>query len=135
LLLYQVPAIHNRLYWRLDELQAEARGFFYPHPQSIATPEQARLAMMAASLTAEAKGGAALSLTAVETKAELPSVTPTATPYRKPVPASAFLPFERFEWEGYNNCGPASVAMTLELLGVGRRSVHRRRVFETQPGR
>jgi hypothetical protein len=117
LLLYQVPAIHNRLDWRLDELQAEARGFLYPHPQSIATPEQARLAMMAASLTADAKSGAALSPAAIETKAELPSVTPTATPFRTPGPASAFLPFEWFEWEGYNNCGPASLAMTLNFWG------------------
>ena len=117
LLLYQVPAVHDRVYWRLDEFQAEVRGYLYPHPQSIATPDQARRTMMQASLTAAATGRAVLTPTVGATEADLPTVTPTTTPWRERAPASATLPFERHEWQGYNNCGPASLSMMLHFWG------------------
>jgi hypothetical protein len=117
LLLYQVPAIHNRLYWRMDEFQAQVRGLLYPHPQRIATPDQARLAMMQASLTAAFKASVVRIPTAGLTEPDLATVTPTATDWRAPVPATAWLPFERFEWQGYNNCGPASLSMMLNFWG------------------
>ncbi|MGD0805880.1 MAG: C39 family peptidase [Anaerolineales bacterium] len=117
LLLYQVPAVHDRVYWRLDEFQAEVRGYLYPHPQSISTPDQARLAMMQASLTAAATGRAVLSPTAGATEADLPTVTPTATRYRPPTPASVTLPFAQHEYQGYNNCGPATLSMALHFWG------------------
>ncbi len=117
LLLYRVPAVHDRVYWRLDELQAEVRGYLYPHPQNIATPDHARLAMMQASLTAAAAGGAIPSPTPGTIEPDLPTVTPTATQYRAPTPVSAVLPFYRHEWQGYNNCGPASLSMMLHFWG------------------
>jgi hypothetical protein len=117
-LIYQIPAVHDRLSWRLDELQAEIKGYLYPHPQTISTPDQARVAMMQASLTAAASSGVpAFSPTAGANEAELPTVTPTATRLRAPTPASARLPFEKHEWQGYNNCGPASISMALHFLG------------------
>jgi len=117
-LIYQVPAVHDRLSWRLEELQAEIKGYLYPHPQTISTPDQARVAMMQASLTAAASpAGPALSPTGGATESELPTVTPTATRLRAPTPASAWLPFDRFEWQGMNNCGPASLSMLLHFWG------------------
>jgi tetratricopeptide (TPR) repeat protein len=116
-LIYQIPAVHDRLSWRLDELQAEIKGYLYPHPQSIATPDQARAAMMQASLTAARMTGIAPTSTPGPTEADLPTVTPTATKKQLSLPASAMLPFERHEWQGYNNCGPATLSMDLHFWG------------------
>jgi hypothetical protein len=117
LLLYQIPAIHDRVYWRLDELQAEVRAYLYPHPQSISTPDQARVAMMQGTLTAAAATAAAPSPTQGVTETDLPTVTPTATRNRAPTPASVTLPFGQHEYQGYNNCGPATLSMALHFWG------------------
>jgi hypothetical protein len=115
--IYQIPAVHDRLSWRLDELQAEIKGYLYPHPQSIATPDQARAAMMQASLTAARMTGIAPSPTPGATEADLPTVTPTATKKLLSLPASVTLPFSRHEYQGYNNCGPATLSMVLHFWG------------------
>jgi hypothetical protein len=116
-LVYQIPAVHDRLSWRLDEFQAEIKGYLYPHPQSIATPDQARAAMMQASLTAAGLTSIAPSPTPAKTEADLPTVTPTATKKQLSLPASVTLPFGRHEFQGYNNCGPASLSMALHFWG------------------
>jgi hypothetical protein len=116
-LVYQIPAVHDRLSWRMDELQAEIKGYLYPHPQSIATPDQARAAMMQASLAAARMTGIAPSPTPGATEADLPTVTPTATKKQLSLPASAVIPFDRHEYQGWNNCGPASLAMMLHFWG------------------
>jgi hypothetical protein len=116
-LVYQVPAVHDRLSWRLDELQAEIKGYLYPHPQSISTPDAARAAMMQASLTAARMTGFAPSPTTGPAEKDLPTVTPTATRKQLSLPASALLPFLRHEWQGYNNCGPATLSMALHFYG------------------
>ncbi len=116
-LVYQVPAVHDRLSWRLDELQAEIKGYLNPHPQSISTPDAARAVLMQASQTAARMTGLAPSPTSGPTEADLPTVTPTATKKQLSLPASAFLPFERHEYQGYNNCGPATLSMALHFYG------------------
>jgi hypothetical protein len=113
-LVYQIPVVHDRFGWRLDELQAEIKDYLHPHPQTIATPDPARLSMMQATLTAI---GSAPTPTPDQSETELPSVTPTVTRFRQPTPESVVLPFTRHEYQGYNNCGPASLTMMLHFWG------------------
>jgi tetratricopeptide (TPR) repeat protein len=118
LLVYQVPAVNDRLAWRVDEARARLRDYFFPHPDTIATADPARMAMMQGTLTAvKAAEEAAVASSAAygPTEEELPTVTPTAS--RSPVPSSVMLPFDKHESQGWNNCGPASLSMMLNFWG------------------
>jgi tetratricopeptide (TPR) repeat protein len=119
LLVYQIPAVNERLAWRVDEFRAQLRGYFFPHPDTIATADPARMAMMQGTLTAERDLAAGLTPTVTpilaQTEDELPTVTPTAS--RAPVPASVTLSPFTHEYQGWNNCGPASLSMLLNFWG------------------
>jgi hypothetical protein len=117
LLVYQVPAVNDRLAWRVEEFRAQVRGVLFPHPDTIATADPSRVAMMQATLTAAKLSAAAASPspTGNATEAELPTVTPT--PSRPAVPDAVTIPFSRHEYQGWNNCGPASLSMLLHFWG------------------
>ena len=119
LLAYQIPAVNERLAWRVDEFRAQLRDYFFPHPDTIATADPSLVAMMQGTLTAAKSLLAEMTPTAtptgVQTESELPTVTPTAS--RAPVPASVVLPFSKHEYQGWNNCGPASLSMLLNFWG------------------
>ncbi len=119
LLIYQIPAVNERLAWRIDEVRAQLRDYFFPHPDTIATADPSRMAMMQGTLTAVKFSGdgtaASPSPTYGATEAELPTVTPTAS--RPPIPAAVTLPFMKHEYQGWNNCGPASLSMMLNFWG------------------
>jgi tetratricopeptide (TPR) repeat protein len=119
-LAYQIPAVNDRLAWRVEEFRARLRDYFFPHPDTIATVDPTRMAWMQGTLTA-AKYSTAQTPTAspigAQTESELPTVTPTAT--RPAVPESVVLPFSKHEYQGWNNCGPASLSMMLNFWGWG----------------
>ena len=119
LLVYRIPAVNERLAWRLDEIRAELRNYFFPHPDTIATADPSRIAMMEGTLTAaklnEPSVSPSPSPTSEQAATELPTVTPTVT--RAPAPASVVLPFTEHEFQGWNNCGPASLSMMLNFWG------------------
>lgn len=121
LLIYQIPAVNERVAWRLDEFRAELRDYFFPHSDTLATADPGRMAMMQATLTAAKLNESAATPTPPPTpefsEPELPSVTPTETAARPPVPPSFTLPFTGHEYQGYNNCGPASLSMMLHYWG------------------
>jgi tetratricopeptide (TPR) repeat protein len=117
LLVYQIPAVNDRLAWRVDEFRGRLRDYFFPHPDTIATADPARMAMMQGTLTAEKDLEAARTFTPIfdQTDGELPTVTPTAS--RAPVPASVTLSPFKHEYQGWNNCGPATLSMLLNFWG------------------
>jgi tetratricopeptide (TPR) repeat protein len=119
LLVYQVPAVNDRLAWRVDELRAQLRDRLFPHPDTIATADPSRVAMMQGTMTAArilAEGTMPTVLPAdAQTEIELPTVTPTAS--RAPLPSSVVIPFSQHEYQGWNNCGPASLSMMLNFWG------------------
>jgi tetratricopeptide (TPR) repeat protein len=119
LLVYQIPAVNDRLAWRVDEFRAQLRDTFFPHSDTIATADPARMAMMQGTLTAVKDLAAAQTPTVTaspaQTEAELPSVTPSIT--RPPLPVSVTLSPFRHEYQGWNNCGPASLSMLLNFWG------------------
>jgi hypothetical protein len=117
LLVYQIPAVNDRLAWRVDEFRGEVREWLFPHPDTLATADPSRVAMMQATLTAAQRDLAAVTPTPTfgPTEADLPTVTPTVA--RPAVPEAVTLPFSRHEYQGWNNCGPASLSMLLHFWG------------------
>jgi hypothetical protein len=119
LLIYQVPAVHDRLAWRLAEVEAEIRNYFFPHPDLLATPDSERMAMMQATLTAARRTdpGSTPTPTLATAEAELPSVTPTDTPARAPAPERVMLSFSGWIKQHWNNCAAANLTMMLNYWG------------------
>jgi hypothetical protein len=117
LLVYQIPAVNDRLAWRVDEFRGRLREYFFPHPETIATADPALMALMQGTLTAEKELEAAQTFTPTfaQIEGELPTVTPTAS--RAPVPASVTLSPFQHEYQGWNNCGPATLSMLLNFWG------------------
>ncbi len=114
---YNLPPVHERLAWRVDNLRVEVRRYFNPPEQVLFTPqeEQEQIgAIVQATLTAHALSSVATPLP-VQTETPLASPIPSLTP--TPIPASASLTGIRHEYQKFNNCAPATLSMVLSYWG------------------
>jgi len=108
LLIYQIPAVNERLNWRIDFASAYVRGVIDPVKQ-LPTPVMVQSTVMPSATPAPSP--TAPGATAVPSPTPLPSPTPTA------IPGQASLPPTRYEKQDLNNCGPATLSMYLNFYG------------------
>lgn len=122
--LYQVPAVRERINWRLDFAKAFVRGIIdpvKPMPTPVAVVE-------GAGSSAEFEGQAppigptrtqtptvTVTPTLMNTPSPTPTLGPTFTP--TPLPDHVDLPAPAFEKQDVNNCGPATLSMHLRFYG------------------
>jgi tetratricopeptide (TPR) repeat protein len=111
LIAYQIPFIHDRAAWRLDVYGAEVRRFLLSEPDTLPTPDPRAVESARATLSALAPTPSA---TAQATAA---APTPLPSPTFAPLPASVVLDPPRYEKQLFNNCGPATLSMTLHFWG------------------
>lgn len=117
--IYNLPPVRSRLEWRLDELHAKIKYAISPPEQVIFIPagqdteNESRLQATPIPLgtpaaTAMPKSGDPLP---ANTPIPIQTLVPTAIPGK--VRLSGF----RHEYQGWNNCGPATLAMALSFWG------------------
>ncbi|MCX6026172.1 MAG: hypothetical protein NTY23_07945, partial [Chloroflexi bacterium] len=111
LIAYQIPSLHDRLAWRLEVFGAEVRQVFFPHPDTLPTPDPRAAESARATLAARAPTPSATAQTT------LIEPTPPPSPTFAPLPASVVLDPPRHEWQQFNNCGPATLSMNLRFWG------------------
>jgi tetratricopeptide (TPR) repeat protein len=120
LLAYQMPAIRDRLSWRIELAAGYVRGWFNPHAPSVATPDpRAATSANATLLAMSATPGAAVAvieLSGLRTTLS-PLSFPIPTPTKTLLPPQKTLPYSGHEWQKWNNCGPDSLAMQLKFWG------------------
>ena len=121
---YNIPSIHDRLAWRVEDFQAKVRSIFLPPERiqfvtkdQVANDTQATsVAMSPPTLTPTAT---ASPTPTVLVSTPLPSSTPTLTP--TPLPVALTLHSETFRYQDqhglYNYCAPANLAMALSFWG------------------
>ena len=103
-LIYQIPAVKSRLDWRLEVLRIYTKNVINPiGPVPTALPVTPKPSTPTAATTNTA-------VAQVQ-----PTVTPTAT--FAPLPAQASITSPPYEKQTPNNCGPATLSMTLHLYG------------------
>jgi hypothetical protein len=107
-----LPPIQERLGWRLSEARAQLWYALFPPEESVFTPDPTLAAMVRETLTAGAPTPAP---TATPQPEAPPSATPSPTATRPPLPASIQLAGVRHEYQKWNNCGPATLAMGLSF--------------------
>jgi hypothetical protein len=64
---------------------------------------------------------------------DTPTPTPTPSPSPTPIPAAVYLPGIRHEWQSFNNCGPANLAMALSFWGYQGNQTTTRAVLRPHP--
>lgn len=128
IILYNLPPVHERLSWRVANWQTQVQRFLNPPEEVIFLPQEAKSpqaieTMVKATLDA-------LLPSATPTLPTLPSATPnqpgptetpiptaTFTPMPTPIPSQALLQGFRYEYQQFNNCGPANLSMALSFWG------------------
>ena len=116
-LVYQFPPVKDRLAWRLDELRAQVKYALSPPEQVIFIPEQKADPFTPAPSPASTFPPTPSDPTRPAGEASEPTPppaltsTPTVTP--SPLPEKVQLSGVKHEYQGWNNCGPATLAMAL----------------------
>ncbi len=110
---YQLPPIHSRLAWRIDELRTRVKYALNPPDEAVFVP-QAPPAVYTASPTATKSP---TQTPQGPTVTPLPSPTPTITP--TPLPEQVQLEGVKYEDQHgrWNYCGPANLSMAMTYWG------------------
>jgi tetratricopeptide (TPR) repeat protein len=117
---YNLPPVHSRLAWRVDELRTKIIYFFNP-PSETVYHLSGEKALTVETAIATTRAEFLLTLTPQITPTLPPTSGPTATPTvtSAPLPGSAILPGVVYvdQHERWNYCGPANLTMALNFWG------------------
>lgn len=121
---YNIPFVHERLAWRVENLQTQMRHALNPPEQAVFIPQQNDQATMDAIVQATVQAALAtpsptqaLPTLTQPGPSPTPETTPTATLTPTPLPEEIALTGYRHEWQQMNNCGPTTLAMGLSYWG------------------
>ncbi len=125
---YNLPPVHERLSWRLDNFIASVQYALNPPEQVVFVPQGnaagggGDIATMEAivAATLQALPSATPSPSPAPTRpgpTATPTTVPTATSTPTPLPDKASLKGILHEYQKWNNCGPANLAMELSFWG------------------
>ena len=112
-ILYNLPPVHDRLAWRVDNMIVAIRRTLNPPEEVVFVPQEQVDAIVHATMTALSAptGTPVPAITATPAPSLIPS------PTLGPIPASASLSGIRHEYQQFNNCAPASLSMVLSYWG------------------
>lgn len=126
MLIYRIPAVHARAYYYVASAQARVYYFFNPPEKEVFVPVEDEnteqyaiqtLTAMAPTLTVTPTITATPTVTATLEFTATPTIAPTKTPIPTPLPKSASIEGVNQVYQGFNNCGPANLAMILNFWG------------------
>ncbi len=106
-LIYSIPAVHEKVAWRVNEAMAQVKYAISPPEHLIFVPKEGpptRFPYATAAETMPAPQNTPVTTTT-------PAVAPT------PLPDNVSLDGVRHEYQTWNNCGPATLAMALTYWG------------------
>jgi len=117
--IYSLPAVRSRLDWRLDELRAKIKYAISPPEQAIFIPAGQDVGnepwLKATTRPLEMPTATTLPKSDIPSFAETPIPTLAFAPTA--IPGKMRLSGFRHEYQGWNNCGPATLAMALSFWG------------------
>lgn len=116
--IYFFPPVHQRLAWRLASLQTSLHYFLNPPDQAVFVPKNPSAVEIQSTLGAVETAriaSPAPTYTPTALPASLPTLIPSPSP--TPLPAQVLLKGIRYQYQSFNNCGPANLAMALSYWG------------------
>ena len=105
---YQIPAVRNQVEYRWVNLRAQVVYALDPPEDVVFTPNPTVAAIVRATQSAPT-----VTPTPGPTQAPTSTQDPTLVP--TPIPARVVLEGVRHEYQGWNNCGPATLSMGLSF--------------------
>jgi tetratricopeptide (TPR) repeat protein len=121
---YQVPAVNERLSWRLEGLAARVRRVLNPPEQVVFVPGSTSQPGLVETLAGEELQGPEVTMIPGASATPVPDLpTPSSTLAPTPSPTPTLLPGAKLlsgivhEYQQFNNCGPANLAMALSYWG------------------
>ena len=112
-ILYNLPPVHDRLAWRVDNVMVAIRRTINPPEEVVFVPQEQVDAIVNATMTALS----APTATSIPELTATPAPSLVPSPTLGPIPASASLSGIRHEYQQFNNCAPASLSMVLSYWG------------------
>lgn len=110
--IYDLPPVQERVGWRVAELMARFKYALSPPEQIFFVPAEKDI--LATPTGSTQSSTPVPSVTSTYTpSAKQPIISPTPTAILKPIPISIQLDGFRHEYQTWNNCGPATLAMAL----------------------
>jgi len=109
---FQIPFVQEHLGWRISALRARIKYAFAPPAEAAFTPDPTIASMVQETLTAFTP-----SPTIPPEPTPTPAITATFAPSPTPLPESIQLEGFQHEYQRWNNCGPANLAMELSYWG------------------
>ncbi|HSQ25514.1 MAG TPA: C39 family peptidase [Anaerolineales bacterium] len=114
-IIYNLPPVYDRLAWRVEALKAEIRYGLNPPQQVVFVPSGSTQDVSTPTLIKPTATPTIILATDQPTPTMTPMPTGTLTP--TPLPAETVLDGIRHEYQTWNNCGPANLAMALSFWG------------------
>ena len=121
---YNFPPVHDRLEWRLESLRTKIKYALHPPEKVVFVPQakvdeivQATLAALPASPTATLLPTLPAQKPTQPGPTTTPLPSPTPTPVSTPIPDRVILKGTVHEYQKFNNCGPATLAVALSYWG------------------
>jgi len=116
-LIYNLPPIRDRLDWRVAELVAKIKYAISPPEQIFFVPEEIDT-LTTPTPTPQISPTVPLTNTTTRVPStQIPVSSPSPTPTLEPLPLKIQLNGVQHEYQTWNNCGPATVAMALSFWG------------------
>ncbi|MGB9673283.1 MAG: C39 family peptidase [Anaerolineales bacterium] len=119
-ILYQLPPIHDRLSWRIEEAKVLIKGYLSPPEKVSLAPAQQQIeAIVSATLQSLTTPTPTLTATPTSAIPATPIPTLTSTPIPTPLPDKIALSGVRYMNQHglWNYCAPANLAMALSFWG------------------
>ncbi len=116
-LIYNLPPVRDRLDWRVSELVAKIKYAISPPEQIVFVPEEIDTPT---TPTPAPQISPTAPLTDTITRlpsTQIPVSSPSPTATLEPLPLNLQLDGFRHEYQTWNNCGPATLAMALSFWG------------------
>jgi tetratricopeptide (TPR) repeat protein len=117
---YNLPPVHSRLAWRVDELRTKIIYYFNPPSEAVFQPS-GETALTVETAIATVRAEYLLTLTPLVTETPTPTAGPTPSPTvtSTPLPGSVILPGVTYvdQHERWNYCGPSNLTMALNFWG------------------
>lgn len=116
-LVYNLPPVNERLAWRVRVLKADIKYALSPPEQAVFVPQQGSQVAPSATPTIAISTPLPTNPVATAEPSRTPTLAPTATLPPTPLPSEYLLTGIRHEYQRWNNCGPANLAMALSYWG------------------
>ena len=115
-IIYNIPAVNDRLYPRIDAFVARVREIVSPHAETIPTPSGPVTPPPTFSIETPTPPPYPHTSTPPNVK-QSATLAPTSLPLVYDLPSSVSLDGARYEPQLYNNCGPATLTAGLVYWG------------------